>query len=85
QYTIKLENRDRVAAGLKAVGVPTAIYYPRSLHRQPAYEGFPVADGGLPVAEALSRRVLSLPFHPYLDESTQDYIVDQLRIILAAG
>ena len=44
QYTIKVDNRDRVAAGLKAVGVPTAIYYPRSLNHQPAYRGYP--DGG---------------------------------------
>ena len=84
QYTIKLDNRDRVAAGLKAVGVPTAIYYPRSLHRQPAYHGYPMVAGGLPVAESLAHRVLSLPFHPYLDEATQDYIIDQLRAVLTA-
>jgi len=83
QYTIKLDNRDQVAASLKAAGVPTAVYYPRSLHQQPAYVGFPVVDGGLPVAESLSRRVLSLPFHPYLDVETQDYIVDRLRAALA--
>lgn len=82
QYTIKLEERDRVATGLKAVGVPTAIYYPRSLNRQTAYSGCPTVEGGVPVAEALSARVLSLPFHPYLDEATQDYIIDQLRAVI---
>jgi dTDP-4-amino-4,6-dideoxygalactose transaminase len=85
QYTIRLDDRDRVAAGLKAVGVPTAIYYPCSLHRQTAYRDFPIVAGGLPVAEALCRRVLSLPFHPYLEESTQDYIVDQLKAIVASS
>jgi dTDP-4-amino-4,6-dideoxygalactose transaminase len=84
QYTIRLEGRDRVAAGLKAVGVPTAIYYPCSLHRQTAYRDYPVVAGGLPVAEALSRRVLSLPFHPYLEEATQDYVIDQLKAVVAA-
>ena len=83
QYTIKLGNRDQVAAALKGVGVPTAVYYPRSLHEQPAYVGYPVVEGGLPVAEDLSRRVLSLPFHPYLDAATQDYIIDQLRAAVA--
>ena len=83
QYTIKLSNRDQVAASLKAAGVPTAIYYPRSLHEQPAYVEYPVVDGGLPVAEDLAQRVLSLPFHPYLDAGTQDYIIDQLRMALA--
>src|SRR5258706_11491109 len=83
QYTIKLKNRNEVAAMLKNAGVPTAVYYPRSLHEQPAYVGYPVVEGGLPVAEDLSRRVLSLPFHPYLDAATQDYIIDQLRIAVA--
>ena len=85
QYTIKVENRDRVAAGLKAVGVPTAIYYPRSLNHQPAYRGYPTVAGGVPVAEALAQRVLSLPCHPYLDLATQDYIIDQLRAVIAAA
>lgn len=85
QYTVKLENRDRVAAGLKAVGVPTAIYYPRSLDHQPAYRDCPTVEGGVPVAETLARQVLSLPFHPYLDAATQDYIVDQLKAVVAAA
>ncbi|HEX4569628.1 MAG TPA: DegT/DnrJ/EryC1/StrS aminotransferase family protein [Dongiaceae bacterium] len=85
QYTIKLDDRDRVAAGLKAVGVPTAIYYPRSLNHQPAYRDYPIVAGGVPVAEALASQVLSLPFHPYLDEATQDYIVDQLRAVIATA
>ena len=83
QYTIKLDGRETVAAALKQAGVPTAIYYPRSLHEQPAYVGYPVVEGGLPVAERLAKRVLSLPFHPYLDGPTQDFIIDQLRAALA--
>ncbi len=75
QYTIKLDDRDGVAARLKAAGVPTAIYYPRPLHRQTAYRDYPVAPSGLPVSEALAERVLSLPMHPYLDDATQGRIV----------
>lgn len=75
QYTIKLGDRDGVAARLKAAGIPTAIYYPRPLHRQTAYRDYPAAPSGLPVSEALAERVLSLPMHPYLDDGTQDRIV----------
>jgi dTDP-4-amino-4,6-dideoxygalactose transaminase len=78
QYTIRLPkgtDRDAFAAALKAHGVPTAIYYPRSIHQQTAYRHFPVADGGLPVSEALSADVISLPMHAYLDEATQDRII----------
>ena len=75
QYTIKLDDRDGVAARLKAAGVPTTIYYPRPLSRQTAYRDYPAAPDGLPVSEALAGRVLSLPMHPYLETATQDRIV----------
>ena len=78
QYTLVLDDRDVVAAKLKERGIPTAIYYPRPLHRQTAYQDFPMAPGGLPVSEELSGRVLSLPMHPYLDAATQDRIIAAL-------
>jgi UDP-2-acetamido-2-deoxy-ribo-hexuluronate aminotransferase len=75
-YSILLEDeaaRARVQDACKAAGVPTAIYYPKSLHRQPAYaqahaEGISNAPE-LPVAEMLCRRIMSLPMHPYLTEA----------------
>lgn len=85
QYTIKLENRDNVAAYLKAHGIPTAIYYPLPLHRQTAYRDFPRADERLEVSERLSRVVLSLPMHPYLDEETQDQIIGAVQGAVSGG
>jgi dTDP-4-amino-4,6-dideoxygalactose transaminase len=82
QYTIRLPkgvDRDGFAAALKAQGVPTAIYYPKSMHQQTAYRDFPVADGGLPVSERLSADVISLPMHAYLDEATQDRVIAAVR------
>jgi len=86
QYTIRLPkgiDRDAFAVALKAQGVPTAIYYPKSIHQQTAYRHFPVADGGLPASEALSADVISLPMHAYLDEATQDRIIAAVRGALA--
>jgi dTDP-4-amino-4,6-dideoxygalactose transaminase len=82
QYTIRLPegtDRDGFAAALKAQGIPTAIYYAKSMHQQTAYRGFPVADGGLPVSERLSDDVISLPMHAYLDEATQDRVIAAVR------
>jgi dTDP-4-amino-4,6-dideoxygalactose transaminase len=85
QYTIRLPGRDRdkIAAALKAQGVPTAIYYPKPLHQQTAYRDYPVAGNGLPVSDRLAKEVLALPMHPYLDESTQARIVGAVRAALA--
>jgi dTDP-4-amino-4,6-dideoxygalactose transaminase len=81
QYTIRLPGgrRDGFANALKAQGIPTAIHYPKPVHRQPAYCKFPTADGGLPVSEQLADEVISLPMHAYLDEPTQDRIIEAVR------
>jgi dTDP-4-amino-4,6-dideoxygalactose transaminase len=86
-YTIRLPkgtDRDRFAADLKAQGIPTAIYYTKSVHQQTAYRDFPVADGGLPACESLSADVISLPIHAYLDEPTQERIITAVRGALQA-
>jgi dTDP-4-amino-4,6-dideoxygalactose transaminase len=87
QYTIRLApgRRDALAAALKEEGIPTAIYYAKPLHRQAAYRGFPVVDGGVPVSERLAEEVISLPMHAYLEEPVQDRIVAAVRRALAGS
>ena len=84
QYTLRVDGgrRDRLAADLKAQGIPTAIYYPKPLHRQHAYRHFPCADG-LPISDQLAAEVISLPMHAYLDHPTQDRIIDAVQHALA--
>jgi dTDP-4-amino-4,6-dideoxygalactose transaminase len=85
QYTIRLPAgvRDGLADNLRRQGIPTAVYYPKPLHRQEAYRHYPVAGNGLPVTERLAEEVLSLPMHGYLDEATQDRVIAALRSALA--
>jgi dTDP-4-amino-4,6-dideoxygalactose transaminase len=84
QYTIRLDaaRRDAFAAALRADGIPTAIYYRKPLHQQPAYRHCPSAGNGLPVSEALAHEVISLPMHPYLAPELQDRIVAAARAAL---
>ena len=84
QYTIRIADRDAVAAALKEKGVPTAVYYPVALSDQPAYAHYPRAGNGTPVSQALAHDVLSLPMHPYLDAATQDRILAALKEAVAA-
>lgn len=85
QYTIRLAagRRDAFAAALKAEGIPTAIYYPIPLHLQQAYKNYPVGKGGVAVSARLAGEVISLPMHAYLDEATQDRIIDAARRALS--
>jgi len=84
QYTLRISGgrRDALAASLKAEGIPTAIYYPIPLHLQQAYKHYPVGRGGVAVSTRLAGEVISLPIHAYLDEATQDRIIDATRRVL---
>lgn len=66
QYTIQTPNRDELQARLKAAGVPSMVYYPHTMSRQTAFAHLNQAP--CPVADKLSRSVLSLPMHPYMTD-----------------
>ena len=81
QYTILLkdkETRSSLQAALKALDIPTAIYYPIPMHRQTAFSYLDAASNQCPVSDWLADRVLSLPIHPYLSESDQDLICNTI-------
>lgn len=79
QYTVQVEDRARVEAGMKARGIPTAVHYPVPLHFQPVFAGLGQGPGSCPVAEAAAERVISLPMHPYLTEEQQVRVVNALK------
>jgi dTDP-4-amino-4,6-dideoxygalactose transaminase len=56
---------------LKEADIPTAIYYPTPLHLQSAFSDLGYRKGDFPCSEEISRRIFSLPMHPYLTEEEQ--------------
>lgn len=72
------DERDILRERLQRLGIPTGVYYPIPLHLQPAFAGLGYGIGDFPVSEDLSRRILSLPMHPYLDADMQARIVEAL-------
>jgi UDP-2-acetamido-2-deoxy-ribo-hexuluronate aminotransferase len=79
QYTLQVDHRDAVRKALQDAGIPSAVYYPVTLDRQPALSGRSRIAGELAAAHALQDRVMSLPMHPYLDADTQARIVAALQ------
>ena len=76
QFTIEVPNHAAFGAALKEKNIPTARYYPKPVHVQTAYAHFPCAGNGLPNTEDCIDNIISLPMHPYLDEDTQDMIIE---------
>jgi dTDP-4-amino-4,6-dideoxygalactose transaminase len=68
------EHRKRLQEGLKQAGIPTAVYYPKPLHLQTAFSRLGYKTGDFPHSEDASRRIFSLPMHPYLSADDQEKI-----------
>ena len=83
QYTIRVTDRNAVVEALKRAGVPTAVHYPISLHRQPALAGYGYRDEDFPHSNRAADEVLSLPMHPYLDETSIRTVVDAVASAFA--
>jgi len=77
QYTLRVQDRDRLGAKLKAQGIPTAVHYPVPLNEQPAYRRLCCPDC-TPVARQIACEVMSLPMHADLTEPDQQRIVTAL-------
>ena len=81
QYTVILPddiNRELLQEKLKLKNVPTAVYYPIPLNEHKPYNQYPVSKAGLETTYKLSKTVLSLPMHPYLQEKDILYITQSI-------
>lgn len=81
QYSLLADKREIIMKTLNKEGIPTAIYYPLPLHLQAAYSNLQYKNGDFPVSESSSKRIFSLPMHPYLDDDLVSRIAE---IILQA-
>lgn len=83
QYSLLAENEDHRTALLKKLQdnkIPSAIYYPKPLHRQTAYAYLGYNEGAFPVSEDCASRIFSLPMHPYLKPEDQERIAALLGV-----
>ncbi|MEM5829233.1 MAG: DegT/DnrJ/EryC1/StrS family aminotransferase [Candidatus Aenigmatarchaeota archaeon] len=78
QFTIKTKKRDELKEFLEKREIQTAVYYPLPIHKQKFYQQLGYKDS-LPVAEKLSKEVLSLPVHPSLTKRDLDLIVNSIK------
>ena len=71
-------DRDTLMERLDAVGIQTGIHYPLPCHLQPGFQFLGYREGDFPVAEKLSREIVSLPMFPGLSDRQIDRVTDSL-------
>ena len=82
KYTIQLPagvDRKELQTKLKAVGIPSMVYYAKPMHLQGAFSGTDSAIADCPVTERLCATVLSLPLDPYKTKEDIDFVVAELK------
>lgn len=78
-YSVRVPDRDRVLAGLKAEGIGAALHYPTPIHLTGAFRRLGLSRGDFPVAERAASELLSLPMFPHLAEAQQVRVADALK------
>lgn len=86
QYSVLLKSeiqRDELQKKLKAHGIPSMVYYLKSMHQQSVYNNNISVEWKFPVAEQVSQKILSLPIHPYIEtghvEKICEIIIEELK------
>ncbi len=82
QYSIRVKDegrREKVQAKLKEAGIPTAIHYPMPLHLQEYFSYLGYKEGDFPVAEKVSKEIMSLPMNPDLNNNEIEYVIQKVR------
>jgi dTDP-4-amino-4,6-dideoxygalactose transaminase len=78
-YAIRVQDRDRILAGLQKEGIGVALHYPTPIHLTGAFRALGLARGDFPVAERAATELLSLPMFPHLTEEQQVRVVDAVK------
>ncbi len=76
QYSIQVNNREKLKTDLENQQIPMAIFYPTPIHLSSAYKHLKHAVGDFPVSEEVAKKIVSLPMHPYLEPDTIKIITD---------
>ncbi|WP_208855352.1 MULTISPECIES: DegT/DnrJ/EryC1/StrS family aminotransferase [Psychrobacter] len=79
QYTLRVERREELMSYLKAQGIPTTVYYPKTMSQTKALNLFSEYQiGELKNSVKFAQSVLSLPMHAYLTDNEVNYICEKI-------
>jgi dTDP-4-amino-4,6-dideoxygalactose transaminase len=81
-YVVRVPDRDRVLAELRAAGIGAGIHYPVPVHLAPAFAHLGYQRGDFPAAEQAAAEVLSLPLFPGITEAQQERVATELAAAL---
>lgn len=78
-FVIRCDKRDELEKYLNENGIGTVKHYPIPMHLQEAYKDLNIKEGSLPIAEEISKTVLSIPMYYGMTDEEVNYVIDKLN------
>ena len=78
-FVIRCKERDKLEEYLIEKGIGTLKHYPIPIHLQRAYEDLGLPEGSFPIAEEISKTVLSIPMYYGMTEEQIDYVINSIN------
>jgi len=78
-FVIRCDKRDELEKYLLDNGIHTVKHYPVPMHMQGAYADLHISEGDLPIAEEISRTVLSIPMYYGLTDDQVSFVIDKIN------
>ncbi len=78
-FALRVKNRDTILEKLRQSGIEALVHYPIPLHLQVVYKGLGYKEGDFPVAEQISREIISLPIFPHIEKKQIDFVAKKLK------
>jgi len=73
------QKRNDLVDRLSAANIPAVVYYKYPIHLMKGFKYLGYQAGDFPVSERLSKTILSLPMHPYLEFKEIDFLVSTIK------
>ena len=78
-FVIRCDKRDELEKYLNDNGIGTVKHYPIPMHEQECYKDLGINHGELPIAEEISRTVLSIPMYYGMTEDEINYVIKTIN------
>ena len=82
QYSVLSDHREALQDALKEAGIPSVVYYRIPCHLSKAFEHLGYKEGDMPESEKASKRIFSLPMHPYVEGDFAEKVANVCRVAL---
>lgn len=79
-FVVRSKRRDELERYLKNKGIGTVKHYPTPMHMQIAYKNLNISEGSLPIAEEISKTVLSIPMYYGMKQEEIDYVIESINL-----